>query len=312
MGSMTAKALVKLSGIKVNTLRAWERRYGALSGMDQHTKGVRRTYDLSDLERLRVLMSLVEAGHPIGVIAGRSTFDLKRLQSHIGSEHSEKSIREVSNSHEQARKYLERSLSLIADFRIEELSENLLQSRLKLGSHPFIFDVIVPLLFEVGQLTLRRELSIGQEHILSSLVRVQLNALILNSGVQEGRRARFVLTTPEGDFHELGILIARCLFAVKKVPVYYLGPNMPEESLAQTCEALGADTVLIGSAEWNEGFLKKPFSKYLRELDRKLPRNVRIWVGGRSEVKGLRLSGASKARALEFFSDLNALDRALS
>jgi hypothetical protein len=87
---------------------------------------------------------------------------------------------------------------------------------------------------------------------------------------------------------------------------------MPEESLAQTCEALGADTVLIGSAEWNEGFLKKPFSKYLRELDRKLPRNVRIWVGGRSEVKGLRLSGASKARALEFFSDLNALDRALS
>ncbi len=51
----------RLSGVSEHTIRAWERRYTALK--PRRTPTGRRNYNLSDVDRLRVLYFLVEHGY---------------------------------------------------------------------------------------------------------------------------------------------------------------------------------------------------------------------------------------------------------
>ena len=57
------RAVSKLTGIAIDTLRAWERRYGAVTPT-RDERG--RMYTDADVARLRLLGGAVESGHSIG------------------------------------------------------------------------------------------------------------------------------------------------------------------------------------------------------------------------------------------------------
>ena len=69
-------AVARLTGIPVQTLRVWERRY-KIVGPRQSATG-QRQYSPEDVARLTVIKQLVDSGHAIGSIAA---LDLKRLRS---------------------------------------------------------------------------------------------------------------------------------------------------------------------------------------------------------------------------------------
>src|SRR5688572_18636453 len=69
-------AVARLTGIPVQTLRVWERRY-KIVGPRQSATG-QRQYSSEDVARLTVIKQLVDSGHAIGSIA---SLDLERLQS---------------------------------------------------------------------------------------------------------------------------------------------------------------------------------------------------------------------------------------
>ena len=60
------RAVSKLTGIGIDTLRAWERRHGAVTPLRD---GRGRMYTNDDIARLRLLRSAVEEGHSIGRLA---------------------------------------------------------------------------------------------------------------------------------------------------------------------------------------------------------------------------------------------------
>ena len=64
----------KLTGISVERLRAWERRYGIEPA---HRSGKTRFYSADQLEWLHKIKLLVESGHPISTLAGLSTDNLE-------------------------------------------------------------------------------------------------------------------------------------------------------------------------------------------------------------------------------------------
>lgn len=64
-----------LTGIDPQTIRAWERRYGAIKPM--RTSTGRRRYDDATVERLQLLKALVDSSEAIGVIASLSDEDLR-------------------------------------------------------------------------------------------------------------------------------------------------------------------------------------------------------------------------------------------
>src|SRR5688572_12616674 len=72
-------AVARLTGIPVQTLRVWERRYKII-GPRQSATG-QRQYSSEDVARLTVIKQLVDSGHAIGSIAA---LDLTLLQSMRG------------------------------------------------------------------------------------------------------------------------------------------------------------------------------------------------------------------------------------
>lgn len=67
----------RMAGLSVETLRVWERRYG-LSDAERSEHG-QRLYSAEQVARLRLLKSLVDQGHPIGLIAVLSMDQLREL-----------------------------------------------------------------------------------------------------------------------------------------------------------------------------------------------------------------------------------------
>src|SRR5687768_18587369 len=65
------------TGVPLETLRAWERRYGAVR--PERTDGSQRRYSDADVERLRLLARAVAAGRAIGQVAALSTEELAAL-----------------------------------------------------------------------------------------------------------------------------------------------------------------------------------------------------------------------------------------
>ena len=70
------RAVSKMTGIGIDTLRAWERRYGAVKPL-RDDRG--RMYTEADVARLRLLSGAVEQGHSIGRLAGLSNDQLRDL-----------------------------------------------------------------------------------------------------------------------------------------------------------------------------------------------------------------------------------------
>lgn len=69
----------RLSGVPVDTLRIWERRYSVIG--PQLSAGRQRLYSLADIRRLSMIKQLVDMGHPIGTIASLGTDELVAMQA---------------------------------------------------------------------------------------------------------------------------------------------------------------------------------------------------------------------------------------
>lgn len=63
----TIRSVCALTGVNPNTLRAWERRYGLVQ--PERTASGYRLYTMQDVERLRAIQDLLNAGVPAGQIA---------------------------------------------------------------------------------------------------------------------------------------------------------------------------------------------------------------------------------------------------
>ena len=74
-------AVSRLTGIPLDTLRIWERRYHMVTPM--RTEDKKRQYSRSDLTRLSLIKQLVDLGHAISAVAALSEEALReRLQVH--------------------------------------------------------------------------------------------------------------------------------------------------------------------------------------------------------------------------------------
>jgi DNA-binding transcriptional MerR regulator len=86
VGTYRSGTAARLAGLPVATLRVWERRYD-VTGPRTSQRGHRR-YSGEDVSRLALLKALVEAGHPIGVIAHLPTLRLRELRGASPLEHA--------------------------------------------------------------------------------------------------------------------------------------------------------------------------------------------------------------------------------
>jgi DNA-binding transcriptional MerR regulator/predicted component of type VI protein secretion system len=259
------KAVAVATGLSVETLRAWERRYAIVT--PARDASGHRVYAGSDVARLRRLREATDRGHPIGKIAHLSDAELNTLLIE----------RQEDNPNAAAAQTLAaRILAAIEKYDLAECDQTIAMAFALLSVPDVISEVLSPVLREVGERWHRGEFSVGQERLVSSSVRRQISGL-LNTYNSMARGAPIVFATISGEPHELGILMFAAIAASRKLRTCYLGADLPPEEISNFATRVNAAAVAISMV------LPENVAVGLEKLTilrQGLPDNIEIWIGG--------------------------------
>lgn len=290
------RQVIELTGLSEFTLRGWENRYKAFS--PRREPNGRRTYSRDEIERALLLRELTERGARIGEIARLPLSGLKGLVKAEG-----RAVTAPPGLYEDE---IAEILSLVTQQKWAELKESLRAILKPSAADDVLTDFLGPLLSQMGAMVAQGILSISQEHIFSSLIRERL--FVVHDGSRTATaEPRIVIATPEGDYHELGILTAHAMAGRRSCDSLYLGPNTPKADLCETVLRYRATHVLIASTVTKSEGAADDLLMYLNYLDRHLPPGVSLWAGGRNSVP----PGTRFGRDFFAFSSLREYDAAL-
>ena len=262
------RAVARLTGIPIETLRAWERRYHAVTP-DRTARG--RLYSDVEVSRLQLLRAVVEGGHAIGQVAGLSDAELQVLAAAPSVSHPPPGPGAPS-----AHPSLERLLDAIAAFDSEAINQELSKLALLLRPADLVHKVVLPLMRQAGENWHNGTFTIAQEHLFSACMRNLLGGMVRlhRPGTNAGR---ILLTTPAGELHEFGILAAAMLAVSQDFQVTYLGPNLPAGEILATAEKCLPDIVVLGIMKMNA---TPAVGGEMARLASGLPVLTELWVGG--------------------------------
>lgn len=260
----------RLTGLSPELLRAWERRYGAVTPL--RTPGGTRRYRAADLERLRLLKAAVDAGHRIGQVATLDLADLK----------------ERATSHDTPSGRLGDVLSALDQLAGAEAQRLLGLLLSALGPVRFAREVGAPLARQIGERWADDRLCIASEHLGTGLLRSLLgSALVPTAASLVG--PRIVFATLAGERHEMGLLMAALTAMGAGANPIYLGADLPvEDALGAVRRARAAALAL--------SVVSTPDVRVagaLAALREGLAAEVYLWVGGAGSA-GLDLPDATE------------------
>ncbi|MFY9643663.1 MAG: MerR family transcriptional regulator [Terriglobales bacterium] len=296
--SYPISAAAKLTGIPLDTLRAWERRYKAVV-----PKRVKRgrLYSEEQIERLVLLRRVLEQGHSIGQVAALGDRRLRELLDKSSSLSTEGSDSNTGSSPEvllPVLRALERFDYAATDRAINRLAVAVANPR------DFVHQVALPLMHTIGQRWHEGKCSIAQEHIVTRHISAVLTSFVRMYS-RSNPPARILLAGPRNERHEFPLLAAAMLTAAAGLGVIYVGADLPAADIVLAARKTDADVILLSiSTAPSEETMEE-----LRHIERKVPRSTALWVGGAPALNLERATAGSRWLVLR---DFGALEHQLS
>jgi len=293
------QVVVRRTGLSADLIRVWERRYQAVS--PQRSTSSRRLYSDADIERLILLHRATLSGRRISDVASLPETELSKLITA-----DEKAVERMptppspTSADETAMGYVEACLDA-ARLADPVAFEQALSRAAVAYSIPELFErVLTPLLRKIGQQWQEGMLRSSHEHMATAAVRSFLGTLAAASNMA-GTGPTLLVTTPRGQDHEMGSLMAAVIAATDGWNVAYLAPNLPANEIAVIALQRDARAVALGITYPGDD---PHLPDELRLLRSHLPKGVAIIVGG-SAADGyadvLQEIGAVTAASLEDF-----------
>jgi DNA-binding transcriptional MerR regulator/methylmalonyl-CoA mutase cobalamin-binding subunit len=295
--SYPIRAVSLMTGVGIDTLRAWERRYGAVSPL-RDERG--RMYTEADVRRIRMLRDAVSNGHAIGRIARLSDEQLEKLAA---PPETPPATAPVIQGRPAAVTAVDTDAIIAALERFDASGVELELSRAAalLRAPELLRDVLVPVLTEVGERWHAGRARIAHEHLLSASVRNVLGSL-LRLHAKSGVPDRLLFATPAGERHEFGTLGAALLAASGGLGAIYLGPDMPADDIVAVTTVVKLDVVVLGLTELGDA---KRIEAEISQIAARLDPRIELWLGGRGAERVSRnLNG--RALVLSTFEALEA------
>ncbi|QDE95219.1 MerR family transcriptional regulator [Myxococcus xanthus] len=257
----------ELAGVRVELIRAWERRYGVLT--PRRTPAGYRAYTDRDVAVLKQLKRLTDEGVAISEAAKL----LPQLMEGLDAEAAVRGTHLETRAHAETWRESVLAAALAYDQpRVSDVLDEVLAALPPLKAFD---EVLAPLLCDVGEQWEGGSLTVAQEHLVSQMVRARLVSLL--HAAPQGRHRHGVLACFPEEEHEMGLLGAALRLRHLGVRVTLLGQRVPAEDLGRAVSALrpdfvGLSTVASRSAE--------AFEATLTRLMQALPRGLPVWVGG--------------------------------
>ncbi len=268
-------AVERDTGIGKDTLRIWEKRYGF--PIPQRDALGERSYPGAQVEKLRVLKRLVDAGHRPSHVVKLEVDELLAISVTT----VERSAPVPPAGEHRLLGEIESCIGLLRNHDVDSLKRLLTQALSRMGLAAFIRDLLVPLNTRVGEDWMRARLEIYHEHVLSEIQQAMLRKAMARLDDPGFARPRVLLGSFPGEPHGLGLLMAEALLAIDGARSIALGPQTPLWDIARAARAFEIDIVALG---FSGCMTPNQIVDGLAQLRRSLPSTVVIWAGGSAPV----------------------------
>jgi len=286
-------AVERDTGLTKDTLRVWERRYGFPS--PSRDAFGERVYPIDQVDKLRILRRLMDAGHRPGKVIHLPAEQLQALAAETASLNAApRNLAEALSEHDD----LERFLQQVRGHQIAEFRRGLSQAQLRMGMERFVLDVVAPMTRLVGDAWARGEFEVFEEHLYTESIQVVMRSAIA-AIPQPAESPRVLLTTIPQESHGLGLLMAEALLALESCRCVSLGVQTPVWDILRAAEAHEADVVALS---FSSVLNPNQVLDSLNELRAKLPASVEIWAGGGAPI--LRRRPPSEVKVLADLGDI--------
>jgi len=243
------KAVVQETGLKPDTLRAWERRYGVPD--PERTGGGHRLYSQQDINTLKWLLARQEEGMSISRAVGlwqslkaEGRDPLQVYPLHPPQETSPTyTMAELGDTViELRRHWIDACLAF--DERRAELILN--QAFSYYSPEVVCFELVQKALLEIGNGWYEGIVTVQQEHFASALAMRRLDSLLAATPAPT-RTGRIIVGCSPGDNHTFSPLLITFLLRRRGWDIVYLGADVPTNRLRATIERTRPELVVFSA-----------------------------------------------------------------
>lgn len=264
------QVVARRTGLSVDVIRAWERRYQAV--VPERSGTARRLYSDAETHRLHLLRRAVDTGRRIGDVVALDDDGLRALVEEDGSlGHAV-----GPGEHASVDEHLGACQAAVEQLDPAALDLAIARASVALSMPVLLAEVFGPLLRRVGDSWRAGHLRAAHEHLASAHVRAYLAAR-LGAEKSTPQAPELVVTTPAGQVHEIGALMVAVTAACAGWRPSYFGPSMPAEEIAFAATRRGAAAVAISICYPADD---PGLPSELGRLRRGLPPDTALLVGG--------------------------------
>lgn len=274
-GLLSIGDISAVTGLSVDVIRIWERRYGFPTPI-RLPSGHRR-YPDTDLQRLRLIAEALAHGQRPALVARADADALRRM------------ILPTGGSRVDA---LWHAVEAMDSDRMRSLLQSYLEG---MGWQPFLQEVVKPLLDRLGIAWAEGEIGMHHEHLLTEVLEDLLRRMRQVLPVLAGE-GRVLLCTLPGERHRLGLLMAALVFAGRGSRTDLMGVDLPLVSIAQAAKLLRANRVAISLSIQHTG---EPMRRMILDLKERLPEGCELLIGGKGAARTRRIKGVGRMPELD-------------
>ena len=266
------KVIVAETGIKPDTLRAWERRYGL--PQPQRTKGKHRLYSQYDLEIIKWLM----ARQTEGLSISRAVKLWRQLEEGgqnpflvYGADIGETAVSTITGS--RIEELRQSWLDACHQFDETAAEQVLTQAFAIYPPETVCLQVLMQGLSTIGNQWYEGAATVQQEHFASALAMRRLNTL-LSAAPPPTRRERIIVACPPQEDHTFAPLLLALMLRYRGWDVVYLGADVPIERLESMLETIRPHLVLLTAQQLHTA------ASLLNIVNFLLEKNITVAFGG--------------------------------
>lgn len=301
----------QLTGLSAHTIRAWEKRYQALTPMRSDTG--RRLYNSPEVERLTLLAQLTNFGSSISQIARLGDQELKELYGKLISNKTPflpqqfQSPKSVFNM-EKTKKDLIEALS---HYKVDVVSQLLTEAKLSTSPLEFAMEIFQPLLKEVQSLVTKGVFKHAQVQALYALAKFHAGTIIYSHYEKSLKsKSRVVLTSIENDHSSQDLILSTLIACHHGLDFFFLNSSLPAPSIVEAVRATESSILVLSISQ--ERCKSSDVLTILEEIMNGLPSKTEVWIIGTADDPKLRFDRWKNCRRFTQLSELNQLFGSLS
>jgi methanogenic corrinoid protein MtbC1 len=296
-GLLSIGALSTATGIPVDTIRTWERRYGVPVAVRKPSG--HRVYPLATVPHLRRAAQAIARGHRAAEVLPASEAALDALLESLSSVGAEPASGAVAAAIPDGdTSGFEELLQVVLRFDADRLRQTLQSEWARRGPLDFLEHYASPFLGAIGRGWAEGELEVRHEHFASGVLGDFLRTVRQPMDNRATGPVAALATLP-GELHGLGLQMVALVFALAGWRPLVLGVDTPVPQIAALAHDAPLSVVALSCVQ-ERG---RKSTAFVGALRRGIPRGIPIVVGGRGAPTRTQLKG------VQIFRDLGSLDR---